>query len=429
MSTAPVTCHPGISGRDRRNAGLNIAGEFIWGFQSACVAPMTVLTLLLRHYGAGERMLGSLTAIESGLVVLPQMLGLYLFRSLRARKQRIVIWHLCIPVPLILLMGAIVLTLDARASPAVVRWLLLGCYAALITSIGIIVGVWMDWLAHLFHTRIRGTVMGLTFFAAAIGGTAGGALAGRLLTFAPDARTYGLLYLGAGLLAACSIGLFGFVDDPADDEGADDTRFSMAQVLDRFRHSLGDLNFRNFLLGRFLTACGFCVGPFIALHYQSAAGGGLSDGTLVTCGASATLTAALANIVLGRIGDKHGHRIGIIVGALAQVLTLVLLLTGQGLAFCILTYAAMGICGGAGIVSHNNMLFETCPHDHRLAHITVGNLVMAGPLLTAPLLAGWLAEAQGLRMLFGASLAVSVLATVWLIRFVRDPREELLSGM
>ncbi len=53
---------------------------------------------------------------------------------------------------------------------------------------------------------------------------------------------------------------------------------------------------------------------------------------------------------------------------------------------------------------------------------------MAGPLIVAPLLAGWLAEVQGLRTLFAASLAISVLAAAWIFRYVREPREVILSG-
>lgn len=428
MPKAAATAGTAISRRDRHNAGCNIAGEFLWGLQAACVAPMTVLTLLLRHYGAGERMLGALTSIESGLIVLPQVLGLYLFRSLRARKRRIILWHLWLPIPMILLMGLFVLTLDGRAPAAVLRWLLLGTYAAFIASVGMIIGVWMDWLAHLFHTGIRGTVMGLTFFAASAGGALGGTLAGRLLSLAPEPHTYGLLYLGAGTLAIISICLFGLVNDPADDADATETRFSRSQILNRFRHSLSDTRFRQFLVGRLLAAGGFCIVPFVALHYQSPAGGGLAVGTLVSCGVAATVAAALANIILGYLGDRWGHRFGILAGAAAQIVALTLLLTGQGLGACLLTYAAVGICGGVGTVSHNNMLFETCPHDHRIAHITVGNLVMAGPLMVTPLLAGWLAEAQGLRVLFFASLALSVLAAAWVLFVVRDPRDPPLSG-
>ena len=58
---------------DIRNARLNVIGESLWGFQISLIAPMTVFAILLRQYGAGERMIGSIGAIGSGLIVLPHL--------------------------------------------------------------------------------------------------------------------------------------------------------------------------------------------------------------------------------------------------------------------------------------------------------------------------------------------------------------------
>jgi MFS family permease len=94
---------------------------------------------------------------------------------------------------------------------------------------------------------------------------------------------------------------------------------------------------------------------------------------------------------------------------------------------CVAAFAGMGICGGVSVVSHSNMLFETCPHDHRLAHITVGNLVMSAPLIAAPLLAGVLAAQLGLAALFRVCLAISLAAAAWILLRVREPRDLTLA--
>ncbi len=47
-----------MTGHDRRNALLNIIGESVWGLQSNVIMSATVLTVLLRHFGAQARMIG-----------------------------------------------------------------------------------------------------------------------------------------------------------------------------------------------------------------------------------------------------------------------------------------------------------------------------------------------------------------------------------
>ena len=71
------------------------------------------------------------------------------------------------------------------------------------------------------------------------------------------------------------------------------------------------------------------------------------------------------------------------------------------------------------------MLYETCPHNDRLAHITVGNIVMTAPLLVAPVAAGMFANRCGIRPLFAVSLVISAVAAAWFIVFFREPRHML----
>jgi hypothetical protein len=70
----------------QRNAVLSIAGEAVLGLSWALITPAVVLTVLLQRQGAGERLIGSIYGIETAGTLLPQFLGIYLFRSLRKRK-------------------------------------------------------------------------------------------------------------------------------------------------------------------------------------------------------------------------------------------------------------------------------------------------------------------------------------------------------
>ena len=131
--------------------------------------------------------------------------------------------------------------------------------------------------------------------------------------------------------------------------------------------------------------------------------------------------AALSQMVFGLIGDRHGHRFGITAGAALQVAAIVVLLTLRGRLGCGIAYFTVGLCTGAGGVSHFNMIFETCPHDHRLSHITIANLVLSLGVIF-PLMAGVVVQLLGWTVLLKGSLALSAAALLWYLTMVRDPR-------
>ncbi|MDP2815194.1 MAG: MFS transporter, partial [Rectinemataceae bacterium] len=294
-------------------------------------------------------------------------------------------------------------------------------YALYIGGIGVVVSAWMEWFASFFDSRIRGTVMGITWFASACMGTFGGLIAGWMISYYHHDAFF-ILYFSAGIVAVFSITCFAFVKDPAAEGEAEAKKIGIMIILAKFRESMRDLNFRSFLVGRIMASLGFCVIPFFAVYFQSESGGSLSGAAIVACGSATTFGAALANLILGRMGDRHGHRIGIIIGTVMQVATMLVIICGYGVISCVLAYFCTGICMGSSFLSHTNILLETCPHDHRIAHITVGNLALSLPMLFAPFVAGLAVESWGLNVVFTICLFINVMAVLWMLFMVKEPR-------
>ncbi len=409
--------------RELRNTTINVAGESIWMFQASMIAPTTVLAMLLNSLGAGETMIGSISSIEGGLMVAPQILGNYLFHSRRHRKSQMMLWHVLCMLPCLL--GLAVMAHPALPiSNELRRWGLLACFGGFMFTMGVVTPAWMDWIAHIFTLKRRGTVMGLTWGVAAAASIAGPQISGWAINTWPRIETYSWLYACAAVIAYASITLFWFMDDHEALAAPPTAPPRTAELIARFRHSLQDRNFRAFLIGRLLAMAGFCMLPLMAIYYRSPQGGGLSDGDVVRfSGGAGAIGMAAAGLVFGRIGDKHGHRIGVLFSAGAQVATLGILLTTQGFWSCVAANFCAGVCGAAAMVSYSNMLFETCPHENRMAHITVANLIVSAAAIGAPLAAGASAAAWGIKPLFAACLAFSAAALVWFILRVQEPRD------
>lgn len=405
----------------RRNTALNAMGEGLFGFKTNLVASATVLTVLLRDYGASERLIGAVSSIETAGALLPQLVGLYLFHSYRHRRRRLILWHIVVMLPILAVMAG--LTLDAdRLDPGLYRGSMLLCHAYYWVAIGVVNAAWSDFIAGLFPVTIRGTVMGLAMSAASLAGAAGALTAGWLIRSFPAPQVFACLYAAAWLIGTISLCLWIPVDDRVLNDLQEPPAPSLPVLARHFAHSLSDGNFRAFLVTRVLATLGFCVTPFIALRFMAPEGGCLSGSTIVSCGAAMTLSFSLASLFLGPLGDRSGHRLGILLGIGMQLATLLVLLCLPGLVGCVLAYACTGVCNACGVVSGSNMILETCPHGHRMAHISVGNLLIGTPMAFAAILAGLVAEKSSLATVFVICLGLSAMALAWCLCRVREPR-------
>lgn len=410
-----------------RNAAFHIAGETVWGFQWEGLAAWTVLPVLLLAHGATKLQVGLVLAIESA-AFLPQFLGIYLFHSRRHRKRQLMRWYAFVTLPLFALIGAVNyswldLTGDQRC------WLLLAAFGLHMTLTAVGVAAWNDWLAHLFDRSIRGRVMGLSWGLLHLAGVGGALLVGWIIDRTVEPSTdpnrydvYTYLYFGGAAVGFVAMGLLSMIDDRAANDIVDPPPPPMMDILRRFRRSLGEPNYRRFLIGRVLATLGFGIATLTTAYYTSEEGGGIQAGMLIALGAAIPLGKAVGTSLLGVLGDRKGHRLGVVLGSAVQVATVVLLLTTRGPVSCVLAFGGFGLAMGAGFVCNVNMILETCPHDCRLSHITVSTMILALPLAAAPILSALVAETWGYQTLFGVCLVINIAALLWFVFRVREPR-------
>ena len=408
-----------MTSQERHNALCNISGEALWGFQTAMVMPATVLTVLLIQLGASKATVGLIPALD-GLSMFLSVFGIYLFRSHKKRKLRLVFFHYLTLTPFLAVMGISVLAHDFIPRD-VLKTLLMASWALFMGGVGMVSASWMDWLAHLFRQEIRGTITGASWGISSMTGIAGALTAGWVLRAHDDIRTFGWLYLVACVFATLSPSIFLAVRDPAEDM-IEDYAPDLRDMVTAARESLSNGAFRNILVGRCLGLAGFCIGPFIALHYLSPAGGGLADSLVVSLGAAQTAGSAICCVLFGRIGDRIGHRFGMRAGIVFQLCSLLsaLLIHGPVGYFFAMLFA--GCVGGTLTISYLNIVIESCPHGVRAAHLMIGNIVVGVAGLLFPLAGAYIATHTSILALMKVSVAVSFLALIWNLRKVKDPR-------
>jgi MFS family permease len=404
---------------DRKNALINAVGEGFWGFGGNLVAPLTVLALLITRLGGSKLEVGLLSTIGAAAILFPPLAASFVMQKAAGKRKFLILYHIYLLFPFWVLMGVIILFL-AKNHPFASRILLPITYAIYMCAIGFMLPLWMDWIAGLFKKEIRGTAIGWASASAAIGGTVAAFVAGILSPILPYPWNYAALFFIGVVFFALSMVMYIFIEEPPGTVQA--PLMPPKEIIGRFKQSLAQPNYRRYLVSRLLLTAGSGPIAFFAVHYKSAEGGGLSEQTVIALGSAIWISQALMSFGLGRLGDALGHRMGAALGALAQAVSLVIAIFVPGSFGLLVAFAMTGVGIAAGWVSHQNLLFETCPHDCRSAHITITNLVL-GPLTTVvPLLTGKAVESFGTPITFGACLLPTVLGIIWLLVFVKEPR-------
>ncbi len=412
---------------ERSNIARCAAGEGLFGLGMGLASFLTVLPVLLEDYlGAGDVEVGLAFSLASAGWLLAQPLGLVLFGRKRRSKRFLVPWALGFAVPPYLLIAASVYLLGPE-HPRLTAGLVLGLLAVRIVGGGSAIPLWFDWQAMVFRRRIRGLAIGMMAGASALGAGLAALAAGGVRHYLEFPVSFALLFGVATAFFVAGLAFFASVREP-DEVRRPHATLKLSDLVERFGQSLGERNFRRYLVGRVLLTLGGGGAAFFAVHFTSASGGGVSEATVFALGAFLTLASAVAGPLLGRLGDRAGHKRGVLLGALAQLGAVGVAWLGRGPLACAAAFALLGIAFSAAWVSHNNMLFETCPHESRVAHITLSSMVLGPVLFLVPLGTGWLVALVGSRpAVIGMTLAPTLLGVAWLALMVREPRDVELS--
>jgi MFS family permease len=411
---------------EQRNAWKCTIGEGLFGVGTGCVGALTVLPLLLASLGASDFAVGLGGSIAMAGWGLLQPVSVFLLGGRRRTQRFLIPWSFSFAVPTYLAMAAAVYLL-ARGQPRLCSMLLLVLLGVRVFGAGATIPFWFDWQAMVFRQAIRGRVIGMMAGASALGFSVGAFAAGLMQGALGFPLNYACLFLIAAGFFVVALLTFWSVREP-DSLAAPYYPLRPRELVSRFGRSLGERNFRNYLIGRALLALGGGSAVFYSVHFHSSEGGGLAADMVFKLGTVVALSQSVASYLLGRLGDRVGHKAGIVIGALAQFASIAVAFLGTGPAACAVSFALLGVSGSAAWVSHQNMLFETCPHESRVAHITLSTIVLQPFFFLVPMATGWMMDNLPTRATgIGLTLIPTLMGIAWLAWMVQDPRTTMLS--
>ncbi|MHB0876408.1 MAG: MFS transporter [Anaerolineae bacterium] len=405
------------SAHARRNFAMLATdyGAFALGWTFASTS--TILPAFAERLGATNLMIGAIPAALTLGYTLPPLFAANYTERLSRKLPTILFWTTFERIPLLLL--AIVAYLFAERSPAVALAAVLISLLSMSGAGGALMPAWMDLIGKVIPSDRRGRMFATGSVLGSGLGLVGTALSGYYLRAFPFPDSYALCFVTGFLCLLASWVCLALVVEPP--VHSRKPHVGMLVYMRRLPDVLRrDHSFAWYLVYRCVAQLGGMAGAFYAVYALRTLGapmGIVAQYTTVLLAGQ-----AVANLGLGWLADRIGHRPILVLGTALAVLgnAIAFLAHDPGMLFAV--FACVGASTAAGNVSILNISIEFAPDEDRPTYVGLASTVTAPLAVAASLIGGALADASGYPAVFAAAAVISLLAGTVLLLRVRDPR-------
>ncbi len=378
----------------------------------------TILPLFIASMTNSATLIGLVPAIHSAGWLFPQLFTANYTSRLRRYKRTVMLMTIHERVPFLgFAIVALLMPVIGKTASLVIAFLLLTWQGL---GGGFTANPWTSMISKIIPPETRGTFFGMQAGVANlfISGAAVGA--GYLLSSYAAPLNFAACFFIACVFFTVSWFALAMTREPEDTEKvieANQAPFweGAKRILQR------DKNFRWFLGARFLSqfaTMGFSFYIVYALrrfHMDAITAGYLT--------ATLTITQTVANIGMGWIGDRIGHRTMLVIGAASAVLSSLLAWFSTSLAWFYPIFILTGLTNVSIWTIGMTMTVDFSEEKDRPFYIGLAQTLTAPATIIAPLLGGWIADTKGFEPTFGLSamLSVVMMGILWFI--VKDPRK------
>jgi MFS family permease len=402
----------------KHNVTVNLLDGSLFGLALGFASFSTVLPLFVASMTDSALLIGLVPAIHSVGWQLPQLFTAGHVARLRRYKRNVLMMtiHERLPFLGFALVALLLPVIGWQAGLAITFSLLV--WQGL--GGGFTANSWTSMISKIIPAESHGTFFGLQAGLANLFISSSAIGAGYLLDSLAFPLDFAACFLVAGVFFAVSWLALALTREPVDTEKAipeERTRFweDAITILGRER------NFNWFLVARFLSQFGTMGFSFYIVYALRR-----FDMDAVTAGyLTATLTAAqtIANIGMGWMGDRFGHRRMLILGSLAALLSSMLAWGAPSLAWFYPVYVLAGIANVSIWTTGMTMTVGFGSKSERPLYIGLSQTLTAPATILAPLLGGWIVDATGFLPAFSISTIFASITFGLFIFFVKDPEQ------
>lgn len=409
----------------RKNLNYNLAANLLdgslFGTALGFASFSTILPLFIASMTDSATLIGLVPAIHSAGWLFPQLFTASHVSRLRQYKRTVLMATIHERVPFLgfaivaLLLPFIGLNMGLALAMLLLIWQGLGG--------GVTANAWTSMISKIIPPETRGTFFGMQAGLANlfISGAAIGA--GYLLDYLASPWDFAACFFLASIFFALSWIALALTREPEDTEKVIPEKKS--HFWDDSKKILGkDLNFNWFLLARFVSqfaTMGFSFYIIYALrrfHMDAITAGYLT--------ATLTISQTVANIGMGWIGDRIGHRAMLILGAFAALFSAVFAWKAASILWFYPIFILAGLANVSIWTIGMAMTVDFGSESERPMYIGLSQTLTAPAAILAPIIGGWVVDTAGFIPTFTISITLSVAMIAILIFLVKDPRKLLI---
>ena len=408
----------------KHNITVNLAdGAFFglgWGFGSFG----TIIPLFFAQMTTSAILIGLIPAIHAVGWQIPQLFTAGWVARMRKYKPAVLLMTIHERVPFL---G---LALAAWMLPVFgVKIVLPFAFFLLIwqgLGAGFTANPWQSMIAKIIPPDSRGTFFGLQAAVANVLISFAAVGAGYLLDILDSPLDFALCFLVTCAAMGFSYFFLSLTREPVDTEKV--IPAESANFWDGARSILRkDAGFRWFLVFRVLyqfATMGFAF--YIVYGLRAFNMDALTAGYLT---AALTVSQTVANVGMGWLADRLGHRLMLIAGAVAIALSSFAAWAAPSVNWLYPVFILSGLASVSYWTIGMAMTVQYGTEVERPVYIGLSNTLAAPATIIAPLLGGWIADAAGYQTTFMLSAIGGVLTTLLLIFLVKAPETTPLAPL
>ena len=278
---------------------------------------------------------------------------------------------------------------------------------------------WISMISKIIPSEFRGTFFGSQASVANILISISAVGAGYLLGWLASPLDFAACFLIACIFFTLSWFALAQTREPEDTEKViDENQPPFWQEAKRILKQ--NRNFDWFITARFLSqfaTMGFSFYILYALRRFN-----MNEVTAGYLTASLTISQTIANAGMGWLGDRIGHRLMLILGAIAALLSSTLAWFAISIAWFYPIFILAGLANVSIWTTGMTMTVNFSGEKERPLYIGLSQTLIAPATIIAPLLGGFIVDTISFKSTFAFSVIISILVTIILILLVKDPQ-------
>jgi len=410
----------------KRNYVLGVVNGALFHLTLALLNPTVVLSVFILHLSGSSKAVGLVTSLMTIGWLWPQIFFSNIMDA-APRKKGAYIFSAVTRIAALIALPTLVFLLGSE-HPRALLFSVSGTLFAFSSFGGLGILPFMDIITRSMPYNLRGRFFAARAFFGGILGLAASFFVRYILSERsglsfPD--NYLFIFTAAAIAGTASLVSFCMTVEPP--PSSKPRRVNLLHQLRRGpRFMRRDRAFRRYLLARIPMDFAFIASPFYIVYAKQRFG--IADQTVATFLAAQVVCSVSASLIWGRIGDRFGNKVLLVLSSAVGIFAPLLALTAgafagalpHGKVICfVLVLGFFGLTYGGQAIGKINYLLDIAPVNKRSTYIAFSNAFLS-PLTFSPLLGGWVIEKSSFEVVFVIALVSSV-ASVLMAALMESP--------